>query len=227
MFLKKEDADILNLQEVSMGMKKSKSEFFNLYDALQKELGYRYGFYSMQSGSKFAGHNVYLGQLILSKYPITRRSVIYMDAKPQKHSAFSAEAMNVRLLQCARININGKIVNDLNHHGYYMWGSKTGNSRTESHCKKILGYMKSLNQDERIVLSGDFNLAPRSRSLGFINREYTNLVLRYGIKTTRNELSVPQDPVDNIFVNDAVKVKSLKVPKLYVSDHLPLIMEFD
>jgi len=225
--LKKEDADILNLQEVSMGLKRDVSEFFSLYDTLQSKLGYEYSFYSPQSGSRFAGHDVYLGQLILSKYPIVRMSMIYMDDKLKKHAAFSTEDMNVRLLQYARIDADGKIINDLNHHGYYVWGSKTGNSKTESHCKKILGYMSSLNQNERIVLTGDFNLTPRSRSLEHINKKYSNLVLKYGIKTTRNELSIPKEPVDNIFVNDAVKVRSLRVPMMYVSDHLPMIINFD
>jgi len=226
-FLEKEDADIVNLQEVSMGMKQSDSEFFSVYDALQNALGYQYGFYSPQAESSFAGYSVYLGQLILSKYPIVCKSVVYMNGKPRKNSTLSTADLNLRLLQHARIDINGKIVNDLNHHGLFVWGTKMGNKTTESHQKKISRYLNTINQGERIILTGDFNLAPRSRSLGFITKNYTNLVLKYKIKTTRNELSVPKEPVDNIFVNPTVKVRSLRVPKLYVSDHLPLIMEFD
>ena len=59
-----------------------------------------------------------------------------------------------------------------------------------------------------------------------ISRHYPDLVSKYKIKTTRNELSAVKVPVDNILVNDLVKAKFLRVPKVYVSDHLPLVMDF-
>jgi len=49
-----------------------------------------------------------------------------------------------------------------------------------------------------------------------ISRSYPDLISKYKIKTTRNELSREKTPVDNIFVNRRVKVKSLRVPMVYI-----------
>jgi endonuclease/exonuclease/phosphatase family metal-dependent hydrolase len=225
-FLKKEDADILNLQEVTAGMKEADSFYFHTYEKLQEALKYEYSFYSPTIESRFENRTVSSGQLILSKYPIKYRRAVYTKGKSGEYGPFSYKIPEVLLLQHAKIDVDGKMVNDLNYHGCFIMGTKTGNKITESHSRKILKYMNSLDQGEQIILSGDFNLTPNSDSLRIIGREYTDLILRNRIRTTRNELSIPKEPVDNIFVNRQVKVKSLKVPKVYVSDHLPLIMTF-
>jgi exonuclease III len=161
-----------------MGMKQSDSDFFNAYDVLQNALGYEYSFFSPQVESSLAGRSIYLGQLILSKYPMARKSVIYMNGPLRKHSTLGRDDRNVHLLQYTRIDADGTIVNDLNYHGYFVYGTKMGNRTTESHTRKVLRYMDALNQDERIILAGDFNLAPKSKSLELINKSYSNLVLK-------------------------------------------------
>ena len=225
-FLKEENADIVNLQEVSAGVTATDSLYFSAYDRLRKALKYKYDFYSPMAKGEFAGHHVSRGQLILSKYPITYRKVIYTHGKLIRRSTFSSDDLNVRLLQHAKINVKGRTLNILNYHGLFIWHTKLGNKETESHSKKILKCMDSIDQNEQIILSGDFNLSPKSNSLKMISRCYTNLISKYRISTTRNELSAIKDPVDNIFVNKQVKIKSLKVPMVYISDHLPLVMDF-
>lgn len=225
-FLKKEDADIVSLQEVPAGLN-SNFAYFGICDKLKKELNYKYSFYSPTMKGRFHGKTVSEGHLILSKYPITYTHDFAIGGKVKNNSIFSDRESNTRVVQHAKIKAKGEVINIINYQGYFIWGTKEGNKITESHCQKILQYMNSLNPKEKIILSGDFNLTPKSKSLEIINRYYSNLVLKYRIKTTRNELSVPQEPVDNIFVNDKVQVKSLKVPKVYVADHLPMIMNFE
>ncbi len=225
-FLKEADADIINLQEVSAGMSPTESEYFSVHDGLKKALKYKYDFYSPAITGEFGKYTVSRGQLILSKYPITYRKVVYMQGKLKIHSTFGTRDMNRRLLQYAKINVKGKTINVLNYHGYFIWGSKMGNRTTESHSKKVLKCMDSIDKNEQIILSGDFNLAPESNSFRILSKRYPDLVSKYGIKTTRNELSAVKEPVDNILVNNRVKVKSLKVPMVYIADHLPLVMDF-
>lgn len=223
-FLKREDADILNLQEVTRGMGRY-SGFFKVYGMLQKDLGYKYSFYSPMGENRFAGRTVSEGPMILSKYKIIFRKTDYLGGKMKKDYLFGIRD-KTRLLQQAKIDVDGQTINDLNYHGIFVWGDRMGDSTVRAYCKAILSYMKSLNQSEPIVLSGDFNLVPDSESFRLISRSYPDLVTRYRIKTTRNELSRVPEPVDNILVNKHVKVKSFSVPKAYVSDHLPLIMNF-
>lgn len=224
-FLRKEDADIVNLQEVNAGLR-SESEHFSLYEKLEKELGYRYSFYSPNAKGELGGYKISEGHLILSKHPITHKRILYISGRLRRPGLFTPKDTNVCLLQHALIKANGETLNDLNYKGYFVWASKQGNKVTESHSQRIAKYMNSLDQNEKIILSGDFNLAPESRSLRIISKNYSNLVLRYRIKTTRNETSFFKTPVDNIFVNDKVTVSSLRVPMSYVSDHLPMIMNF-
>ena len=33
-------------------------------------------------------------------------------------------------------------------------------------------------------------------------------------------------PIDNILVNSKARVKSLRIPMVYISDHLPLMLNF-
>jgi endonuclease/exonuclease/phosphatase family metal-dependent hydrolase len=227
-FLRKENADIINLQEVSKGMGTNNMDYFCTYEKLQDDLKYEYSFYSPKTGGRFGVHFVSEGQLILSKYPIIYKKAVYTQGKPNLQSGFvEKKNLKMNVLQHVKIKIDSKIVNDLNYHGYLIWGTRAGNGQTESNSKKILNYMSSIDQNERIILSGDFNLSPKSRSLRMISRSYPDLISKYKIKTTRNELSFEKTPVDNILVNRQVKVKSLKVPMTYISDHLPLVMSFD
>jgi endonuclease/exonuclease/phosphatase family metal-dependent hydrolase len=227
-FLKKENADIINLQEVSGGMGTTNTDYFDVYESLQQILKYKYSFYSPTIEGKFAKHFVSEGQLILSKYPIIYKTAIYMHGKPDFHSNFIGKKdRTVEVLQHVKINAGNKVINDLNYHGYLIWGSRMGNRLTESYSKRILNCMDSVDQNEQIIFSGDFNLSPKSNSLKMISHSYPDLISKYKIKTTRNALSHEKTPVDNIFVNKQVKVKSLKVPMIYISDHLPLVMNFE
>lgn len=225
-FLKKEDADIINMQEVDGGIEEA--FYFGLNERLHKELKYKYSFYMPKIWQKLGSKTVSYGQLILSKYPIKMRKIKNINGKPKKSQFMNSKDLDsINVLQHAQIEINDNIINVLNYHGYWIYGTKMGNKITENHSRKILSYLRSLDQNEKIIFSGDFNLAPNSKSLRIIGKYYSNLILKYKIKTTRNELSYPKEPIDNIFVNKKVKVKSLKVPKMYVSDHLPMIMTFE
>lgn len=224
-FLAKEDADIVNLQEVNSGLKAT-SECFSLYEKLKKSLKYRYSFYSPNAQGNLGGYKVSEGHLVLSKHPIISRKIVYTFGRLRKSSIFHWKDTNVCMIQHVKIKVNDEIINDLNYKGFWIKGNQKGNPETEKHSQKILKYIKSLNRNEKIIFSGDFNLLPNSTSLEIISKKYSNLILKYGIKTTRNEVSYFDTPVDNIFINDKVIVKSLNVPKVYISDHLPMIMKF-
>lgn len=227
-FLKRENADMVNLQEVTSGMGTTDTDYFDTREALQEALGYRYSFYSPTIGGRLGRHLVSEGQLILSKYPIVHKEAVYLHGKPDFRSSFVGKRdRNVEVLQHAKIKAGSKTINLLNYHGFLIWGSRAGNKTTEAYSKVILEHMDAASRDEYVILSGDFNLSPASKSLRMISGRYPDLISRYKIKTTRNELSREKTPVDNIFVNDRVRVKSFRVPRVYISDHLPLVMSFE
>jgi len=88
------------------------------------------------------------------------------------------------------------------------------------------------------IVIGDFNLLPDTESIKkFEVYGYQNLIEDFAIKSTRNRIAweqfknepgfVKQHYADYCFVSKDVKVKKFTVPNIEVSDHLPLILEFE
>lgn len=76
---------------------------------------------------------------------------------------------------------------------------------------------------------------PETRSVRLFEKNgFTNLIRKYGVKETRGFLNhqnyVGQDIqhfADFCFVSANVNVKDFEVPSVEVSDHLPLILDFE
>lgn len=90
------------------------------------------------------------------------------------------------------------------------------------------------DSDHPAIVGGDFNLLPEAESVTmFAATGYRDLIADHKIKTTRNKLAwgrFPDNPqyyADYVFTNSGVQVRSFSVPDIEVSDHLPLIVEFD
>lgn len=85
-----------------------------------------------------------------------------------------------------------------------------------------------------VVVGGDFNLSPEADSIQMFSRAgYRDLIADHQIRTTRNRLAwerypdTPQYYADYVFAGPNVRVREFSVPENEVSDHLPLILEFD
>jgi endonuclease/exonuclease/phosphatase family metal-dependent hydrolase len=82
------------------------------------------------------------------------------------------------------------------------------------------------------IIGGDFNLLPETDSIRtFTENGYRDLVKDYDITTTRNELALSKYPnnrqyfADYVFTSPDIIIKNFSVPKIEISDHLPLIVE--
>lgn len=133
-----------------------------------------------------------------------------------------------RAMQLVKLKINNSIVQIINIHGTYS-KSKADNKRTLNQCKYLLSAAKRENLPTIIV--GDFNLYPNSKSIAILNAKFTNLITEFKIKSTRPDFNDGDDKktgvVDYIFVNEKIKVNDFKVLQTKISDHLPLILNFD
>ena len=82
-----------------------------------------------------------------------------------------------------------------------------------------------------VIICGDFNLFPDTPSMKLFENNFISLVDEYAIRTTRpatNELhSSKRNVVDYIWVNKGIKVKDFEVLDSTISDHLPLILDFE
>lgn len=132
-----------------------------------------------------------------------------------------------RAVQVADFQLKNTKLRVLNYHG--IWSKdKQGTSRTIEACKKINELANDINYPS--IICGDFNLFPDTSSMKAFNN-HTNLLNKYDIQTTRpesNELNKKhRNVVDYILVSDSVKIQNFQVINTDISDHLPLVLEFE
>lgn len=131
-----------------------------------------------------------------------------------------------RNLQTIKICADDKDLTVYNYHGIWRPGDKKDNQDRLVTSEKIKRIMKN-NTGEKI-LCGDFNLLPDTKSLTILEEGMRNLIKEFGIKSTRSELYTKEHKfADYTIVSDGIKVIDFKVPAISISDHLPMILEFD
>lgn len=166
------------------------------------------------------------GTLLLSKYEIKEHynQFYYNEYKYEYDATNFREKDWCRSIQNAIIDINGNELQIINVHG--IWNKdKTGDERTIYQSEFILS---KIRYDIPCIIVGDFNLLPDTQSIKMINEKMRNLIEEYNIKSTRpDELNKGNQVCDYIFVNDKIKVNNFKTINSNISDHLPLLLEFD
>lgn len=112
-----------------------------------------------------------------------------------------------------------------NFHGLWFPYDKLDNADRIVQSEKLLSFLNAHNGKK--IVCGDFNLMPDTKSIQIIEGGMRNLVKEYNISTTRSSLwEHPQLFADYTFVSSEVVVRDFKVPRITVSDHLPMILEF-
>ncbi len=117
----------------------------------------------------------------------------------------------------------------INFHGITFPGNKLDTKARLEQSNKI---MKVLTQySGKRILIGDFNLMRSTKSIKiFEENGFINLINKYKIPKTRSSLNIygKQKFADYTIVSKDVKVHNFNVPQnILVSDHLPMILEFD
>lgn len=121
-------------------------------------------------------------------------------------------------------------------HGKARPGTKIDTPIRIKQSEKILDFCTKYSCPK--IIGGDFNLNPDTKSIKMFEESgYRNLIKESNIKSTRNNVSwsnFSKDPdfvkqyfADYVFVSPEVKVESFEVPYNEVSDHLPLILDFE
>lgn len=133
-----------------------------------------------------------------------------------------------RTVQIVELDVNNKRLQILNLHGLYS-RDKQDSEKTIHQCKYILEAAKK--KDISTIIAGDFNLFPKTKSIEILSKEFRNLIDEYKIKTTRphfnDEIEYGDNVVDFIFVSKEIKVNDFKIINTDISDHMPLILDFD
>lgn len=113
----------------------------------------------------------------------------------------------------------------LNFHGIGVW-PKSDNPKRLEQSRKLKEVLRATPAPA--ILCGDFNIAPDTESIRIIGEGMKNLCAEFNIATTRNAKFSPDDHIsDYIFTTPDIRIKKFEVPSIFVSDHLPLILDFE
>ncbi len=239
-YLKKqaETADIFCFQEVfdsTSDVKVFDRAHPHLLNKLQDLLpGFKSSFHPAYQGwidRKRVDFQVTEGQAMFIRQGIQIKRVdavfIYGDVNTQIKEDFTNEPKN---LQFAQLKIGNKNLLIANVHGKWYPGDKLDTRERLKQSRRILEFLKIYGCSK--ILCGDFNLMPETESLKMLEGDLRNLIKDYEIKSTRNRISWQiyhnvQYFADYAFVSPDMKVNNFEAPYNEISDHLPLILDFN
>ena len=244
-FLQDQKADFVCLQEISRGLESSVNDEYISKDAVDfttSELKYFfYGPCSVMGDfeqKNFHGKEVFrfefgglleFGNYTKSKYKITKgQNVFVQNCFTYATDASKWPEEDYRAVLVTDHVIHGKKLRIMNYHGVWT-RNKLGNAKSLIANKMINDL--ALQAEGEVILCGDFNLFPDTPSMKLFENNLTSLVDKFNIKTTRpttNELhNAKRNVVDYMWVSKGIQVKKFEVIDTDISDHLPLILDFE
>lgn len=130
-----------------------------------------------------------------------------------------------RNMQWMKIEANGGVYMILNVHGLWNGQGKGDSESRIAQSETIRKFMDTA--DVPMILCGDFNLKPDTKSVEILEKGMNNLIKTFNIQSTRTSYyDKPGKFADYIFVSPNITVKDFQVLPDQASDHAPLFLEF-
>ncbi len=224
-YLKKEDAEILLLQEVYDGNDQSLDKRYQSFSLLKEVLGYKYAHFAPAFLDSTANNiRVNRGNAILTKFPITHAENIFFDIPYSTEYKDSEETATFapRNLQHVTLVIKSMLLDVFNIHG--IWGLDGEDNQRRLAMSTII--VDAIRKFPNVLLGGDFNVKPNTQTIANIERYLTNifkneLVSTFNMKYKKAN-GFSNAVVDMIFISKSLRVDSKMQPIVDISDHFPL-----
>ena len=233
-FFLQEKPDILCLQEVYDTSDPSLPERFHSIEMLTNLFPeYNYVFAPellyLDQGKKY-----HCGNAIFSRFPITETTTTFYDIPYGEYEryngydlAYDFSKQPYNLLH-AEVSLKNTSLHIFTTHG--IWG-KHGND-TDRRLAMGDTLIKQIAGKEHVLLAGDFNMYRATQTIRHIEEHVKN-VFGDTLRTTFNIRKKPHvgnyatSVVDMLFVSDDIAIKEKSCPDVDVSDHFPLLAEFE
>lgn len=164
-----------------------------------------------------------LGTFIRKNIDVLQEGDVSIHTNPDYSGSGPAHSRNMQWLECC---IHQRIYSILNVHGLWNGMGKTDTPERIAQSQRIRDFMDRLDQPK--IVCGDFNLRPDTESLRLIEKDMQNHVQLNHVRSTRTSLyPKPEKFADYIFTSPDVRVKKFEVLQDEVSDHAPLLLEFE
>ncbi len=227
-FVKEQAPDIVCMQEVfssdlTVGFDAAR---FKVLEAFQ-EL-FPYSFFAPTSSFEYVSQSVKHGNAIFSKHRIGGKQTTFVNGTYTDLTKDSFD-YNIRNLQSCTVELAGRPVSIVNHHGYHQL-SDTGNAKSVECMRIVVDHLKTIKNP--LILCGDLNVAPHSEPIRLIEQalDLNNHVTLNDVKTTLSDVFRVKDlkvVCDYIFTSKDITINRFTVSDQIVSDHKALILEFD
>jgi len=228
-FLKREDADLVLMQEVYDGHDPAWERKFRSMDVLRETLRYPYEHFAPAFLERTDFGKVEQGNAVLSKFPIleavsTPGDVPYgeREDKPEYYER------TPRNLQRVAVEVDGRTLQVFNTQG--VWG-KDGNDN-ERRLTMAQTIVNAIKPFDSVVLAGDFNVQEKTKSIAMIEEHLVNVFKNDHRSTSFNmknktNLGFATAVVDMVFVSPSLHVLEHRQCEENVSDHLALTATLD
>lgn len=234
-FLKSEDPDIITMQEVTAReLNYYKNQNANIFSVIEKRLKLK-GIYHGDLILKGFPNSLF-GNAVFSKFEIAGSRIIPLKTfRPVTLEELEGKYANIIRPQLARhmldatLKIGRAKIHVISIHGAWT-APPTDTKQTLKQARIIAGYIKALKQQPHII-GGDLNTTPKSKVIGIISKVSKNLLENSGVSSTLNpkvhKIAPRKLLVDYILASKHFKLKSLTVPEVTISDHLPVIVQLE
>lgn len=222
------DTDIFCFQEVfpsSLNIRPSLGKVRpNLFSDIQNVLPDFNGHHAVAQENDVGGLAIFIKKSFVVKK--VDHIVVYHELNAmtdEKHEDYFSMG---RDLQRMEFDILGKTFTVLNFHGMWVAKGKIDTDKRIEQSEKIRKIFDESNGAK--ILCGDFNANPDTKSVEMLSEGNRNLILEYKVTSTRSSLyTKPTRFADYMIVSSQIKAKDFKVLQDEVSDHLPLLLEFE
>ena|SRR5258708_14306903 len=225
-FVKKENPDILCLQEVFNGGIDQPLNFQSMVRLTSLLPKYNF-YYSPELCEIWPQGGGDGGNAVFSRFPITSQETTFLHReyqriiRPKDEKDFSHYPKN---LQHVIVDVNGKSLQVFNLHG--IWGMDGRDTQERLQMSEII--VGKIQEKVPAVLMGDFNLKPDTQTIANIEKHMINIFK--GDLTTTFNMRHKTNPgyatavVDMFFATSDLKIIAKLCPEDDVSDHKPLIV---
>ena len=231
-FLRAEDADVVALQEVYNGKDLKLADKYRSMAVLHERLGYPYSDFAeayKQSFSEGPEAKIGHGNAVLSKFPISKRELIYMNDPPDQAIDYQDIAEHWPIfpapLQYVELSTEAGPMNVFNMHGVWDMDGDNFSPERERMSKTII---KSIDEKPCVILTGDSNAKASNRAMRNLEAKLTpvfgpELVSTFNMRRKTNP-GYATAAVDLMYVSPEFKILSQACPDVDISDHRPLIV---
>ena len=140
----------------------------------------------------------------------------------ENDDSYFSMGRNLQLMEFDRF---GKIYTILNFHGMWIAKGKIDTEKRIEQSKKVREVFDE-SKGTRILCT-DLNVVPGTKSLAILSEGNRKLVQEYGITSTRSLSKKRPEVVDFVVVSQETEVIDFEALPDEVSDHLPLLLEFN